>query len=1223
MFLDLLKFELKLHTRQVGFWIVIAIMFGFGLLVMSTDIITMSASGGERIKANGAATIALQVSVLSMISIFFGAIFVVSGTMRDQVYKTLEIIHSTQVSTRNLMLSRMLGVYFATFLCLFAVVVGLFTGQFVPWVDKESLGPVHIVYFLQPTLVFLVVNTLFISGFYTIIAATTRNRALVYVSAVGLFIVYTMGGLLAGEDAPDMLTSLIDPFGANALALTAEFWPPAEQNTRMAPIGGLVGINRAFWGILGIVLYFAVFSLFKRGLLSGKTKKNRDEDDVQTGRIILSPASVQSGFSASFSVFWLRFKYEFLTTVKSVPFIILSLITLALFAMVVYSGAIIAERPPLPTSRQIGGMILGSLALPATIIIVFFSGEIIWRDKTAKITEILDASAVSNWPLMAAKWCALLAVVVALFVLAIVSGMIVQLALGDIPIIPSTYFKMAFIGMMPRLLFICLLVLFIQNFMPNRVAGMLGAGALVIFFFIIVPMLPFTHPLMSYGRMSAGSLSEMNGYSDLTDFKWFGAYWSALGVFFVVVSILLWRRGLQTSLGARLKSMGKNLNIPLVVTSVASLIAFASIGMHIYKAYNIDGNFQTRKERELLTVEWENTMGDLYKQSLPKIRTVDVDVNFSPSERTAVVTGKYTIENTTGKPLTDIYINMVAPAHRMRKPEYADSVEIDGAVHVTQGGNIKDVERFGYRIYRFNPALASGAITQMRFTSYMPAPSLSTSGRIERNGTFVNNTQIMPQIGVDDRRMRNPDKRRKYGLDEFEKLPDRTNLKAREINFLSGSADYVNFKAKMCTDIGQIAIAPGKMLREYEENGKACRDYETIQPIANFVSFLSADFTVKRDIWKNPNGDDVPLAIYHHDIHDYNVDLMIQAMKDSLDMYTTTFGPYRYAQLRIMEFPYGSFAQSFAGTIPYSERIGFVMETGDPDKVDDIDFATYVTMHEIGHQWFGHQIVPGVTKGFNVLSEGLTENAALLAYKKKFGWQKTLKLVERRSIQQYLMFRSTDKKAEPPLSKAEGQQYLDYNKSSWVFWGLQNYLGDDVLQSSIKGFLDEFGSKGPLYPTTIQLVEALRAGAPEKYQGLITDYWERITFWSLSIGTELSVVENSENSENSFTVTVNVKTDKLIADEKDGKETSVSKIDGENLSEWVDIAFYKEAPKKTHYGDWIMIKRIHITQADTTLTFDINTRPTHVMVDPKRLLIERNVKDNVREFSKKLASAKE
>ena len=63
MLKKLIGFEIKLHTRQIGFWVTVVIMFLLGLLVMTTDIITISSNTGERIKANGAIALALQISI--------------------------------------------------------------------------------------------------------------------------------------------------------------------------------------------------------------------------------------------------------------------------------------------------------------------------------------------------------------------------------------------------------------------------------------------------------------------------------------------------------------------------------------------------------------------------------------------------------------------------------------------------------------------------------------------------------------------------------------------------------------------------------------------------------------------------------------------------------------------------------------------------------------------------------------------------------------------------------------------------------------------------------------------------------------------------------------------------------------------------------------------------------------------------------------------------------
>ncbi len=1204
MLSKLIGFEIKFHTRQVGFWITIVIMFLIGALVMSTDAISISSSAGEKVKANGAITLALQVSVLSLASIFFGAIFVVSGVMRDSVYKTLEIVHATPVTTRDMTLSRMIGVYIATFLCIFGAVLGLFAGQFAPWIDKETLGPINPLYFLQPSLVYIAINTLLISGLFTAVAAITRNRSLVYVSAVALFIFYTISGFFVGQDASDLVTSLADPFGSNALAITTEFWPAAEQNTRMSPLTGYIGLNRLVWGGVGIALLFASFGLFRRGLASGKVKNHKVEDQTSTGRIVLHPVKPRQ---APLGAFLTRLRYEYVTTVKSIPFIILTLLAVALFGLTVYVQMEFLPSPSLPTSLQMIQTVIGSLAIPLLIIMVFFSGEIIWRDNTSGMTEILDASPVKNWPLMASKWVALILITITIMVIGIAFGMAAQIAIGDVPVNLAAYLKFTFMSFAPRIILFSILALFIQNFMPNRVLGMLASGALVIFFFFIIGSLPFSHPLMEYGDMSSGRLSEINGFASLIRFKWFGLYWGSLAALFAVLSIWLWRRGLQSSLQSRLKTVGKRLNAPSALLATLFLFSFVGSGFVIYQAYK-NNNFRTQKQGELRQVAWEKLLGDQLNIPQPKIRSVNVDITINPSDKTAVFKGEYIVENTTDAALKDIYINMP-----VQKKEDNRRLELDGANQVTDRENIDEINNYGTRIYRFEPPLAPGSKTRMRFETFIRASTLGDEQPILHNGTFVNNFASMPQIGVQDNRLTNPDKRRKYDLPKLEKRADRTDETARQRHFISPSSDYVDFKAKICTDKGQIPIAPGKMVREYEENGKACRDYQAINPILNFVSFLSADYTVKRDVWENPNGRDIPLAIYYHQPHNYNIELMIKAMKVSLSTYTKTYGPYQYNQIRILEFPYGGFAQSFAGTIPFSERIGFVMDPGNPEDNESLDLATYVVMHEIGHQWFAHQIVPANTKGFNVLSEGLTENTAMTAYEEALGWQKARRVLEVRAIQAYLTSRTADRDTEPPLALAEQQQYLDYNKASWVFWGLKHYMGKDKMQGAIRGFLQEFGSKGPPYPTTKELVDALRAAAGPQWQGLITDYWDRITFWDLEYDGDVTIKPNATGG---YTVSLTAKVDKKIAAEDDGKETSVTEIEGEKLDEWVEIGFYTKDPKETLGDQWIKLERVHITGSSTDLSFDLDERPAFVLLDPRRLLIERNVKDNVKSLPK-------
>ncbi|MEE9272543.1 MAG: ABC transporter permease subunit [Robiginitomaculum sp.] len=1212
MFGKLLKFELKFHIKSVGFWITFAILFILGLVVMSVDSFTVGPMTGERIKANGSVILANQAAIFSISMIFFAAIFVVGGLMRDQTHKCVEIIHSTPVSSLNLIVSRMVGVFLATFLCVSAVQLGLFAGQFMPWMDKESLGSINLVYFLLPMLLFSAINALMVSSLFAFIAATTRSRALVYVSAVGMLVLYVGVLMFSGKTDSDLIVSLVDPLGIAALGSTTELWPAFEQNNRLMPIMGYVGMNRLLWGGVGLLLYALTAIFFVRGLSSRKVKSLSEDDETEQLPIKLVPVALDHSFGAKFRGFLTRTKFEYLTTVKSIPFAVLTLITVALFMIAILSNLVMGASSTLPTSTEMINTVLGSLGLPMMIIIVFFGGDFIWRDKAAGMMEIIDSTPVKNISLMAAKWVSMMAIVLSLLCVGIIVGMITQMLLGDIPVNISTYLKSAFISFAPGFMLYAALAMFIQNFMPNRVTGMIGAGVIMMFFLIGIRMLPFYHPLMGYGHVPAGRLSEMAGFISLTRFKWFGLYWGLFAALMAVASVWLWRRGTQSTLRARLKGLGQRLSVPSVGLASLLLAGFVGTGGYIYKAYNIDEEYLTSKQEEKQMVRWEKSYGALIKLDVPKIRSVEVDIDFTPSERILHVKGHYEIENTTGKPLTDLYIHIPSI-----EDEYIKGLSLEGAKRIKPKGEdgAETLEDFGTRLYRFSPPLELGSRIGLNFEFAFPKPKLGRGSPVTKNGTFVSNKKIMPTFGVADNRLHNPDKRRKYGLPEREKMPERTDRKARRFNFFDKASDYVNFKASVCTEKGQIPIAPGALIRTYDKDGKVCRSYQAVRPIANFFSFLSADYAVKDDVWKNPNGKNVPLEIYYHKTHDYNIDLMIEGMKDSLSTYTEVFGPYQYNQLRIMEFPYANFAQSFAGTIPFSENIGFVQEAGDPDDIKKTDLATFVTMHEIAHQWFGHQFMPARTKGFNVLSEGLTQNAAMTAYERKLGWKKARRLLQQNDIDgsegSYLTGRIFDSDDEPPLAKAERQSYLTYAKASWVFWGLKQYMGEEKMQGAIRGFLEEYGSKGPLYPTTKELVEALRAAAPENMQGLITDYWDRIVFWELGLDDDVAIRENSSGG---YRVSFTARVDKKIASEKTSKETSISEIDGEELSEWVEVGFYKEDPKDTLGGDWMALERVLITKGETKLSFDLEEKPAYVLLDPRRLLIEREVTDNAKKI---------
>ena len=1199
---DLLGFELSLQMRGVGFWLALVLLALFGWSTTSFEWFTVAGDSGERFKADSPFQLTFLALLAGLTAILFAGVFVVNGVLRDEAHKSTEVIHATPVTTPAMQGARLVGAVMATALATGAVLLGAFAGRFMPWTDTAALsdigaiGGTYWLGYLHALVFGIGVNALLLTSLFALIAGISRSRMAVYVGAVVVFLLYTVASSLTSEDIPRFVRAMADPLGGTALSLDTEFWSPSEQNRLLPPLSGWYGLNRLIYFLVSVGMLVAAFALSKRGIVARRrgvlSKMFPSRADASTGPapelrpVNTSPTGLQS--------FWTRVRYEYAQTVRSVPFLILGLVMVGLSGLVLWltTSDFQAERS-LPTNDIIAEAALGGALIPLLLILIFFSGDVIWRERAAGIHELVDSTRVGNLPVMAAKWVSMILVLATLLLAVMVMGMVMQTVLGDVPVELSTHLANAATPL-PRLVILSVFVMFLQNFLPGRMVGMITAGAAVAAVVVVLPLLPFYHPLMNFGGISLGDFSEMAGFASLGSARWTAVYWGGLALVFAVLSMWLWRRGTETKLASRLGGLRERVRPVGGVLAVLGLAAFVGGGIGIGQAYSA-ASYRTSAEREQLQADYELRFADAFAREFPKIRDVDVDVTFRPSQETASVSGSYRVENSTGAPLEELYVTF-------------DELDLkrDGAVEITvEGARLESdaqLEDFGMRRAVFATPVPEGAMFSVDFGIEIVEPTLADGSPVSLNGTFINNSRLFPTLGLRDSRLRNPDKRRKYGLPELPLKPEQTDRRAREYNFFEPTSDRVGFRASFCTEEGQIPVAPGDVVRESSENGMFCRDFQASEPITNFFAFTSGEYAVAEDTYRREDGSEVELTIYHDPQHDYNVELMLDAMDVGLRVHEREFGRYPFGHLRIIEFPYGGFAQSFPGTVPFSENIGFVRDPGDREDQTTTDFATYVTQHEIGHQWFGHKLLPADVRGFNILSETLSEHSARLAYQESYSPERARLLHERRNIRGYLQMRAMDASKEPALQNAEGQSYLFYNKGAWAMWGLSGYLGDEAVNDAVREVLAEYGWKAAPYATSLDLVEALERQAGPDYAGLVRDYWQRITFWELD-AKDVEVASGRV----SFTLQL----DKRVASEEDGKEISVTEMDGEALDEWVEVAFYGAEPADGGWYDWLAVERARVNAAEARLEFALPDGATHMALDPQRLLIEKDFADNV------------
>jgi len=328
---------------------------------------------------------------------------------------------------------------------------------------------------------------------------------------------------------------------------------------------------------------------------------------------------------------------------------------------------------------------------------------------------------------------------------------------------------------------------------------------------------------------------------------------------------------------------------------------------------------------------------------------------------------------------------------------------------------------------------------------------------------------------------------------------------------------------------------------------------------------------------------------------------MIQGAKDALDYYDANYTPYQFHQLRILEFPnYSSFAQSFANTIPFSESIGFIADLRDTSK---IDYVYYVTAHEVAHQWWAHQVIGANMQGSTMLSESLAQYSALMVMKQKYGATQMRKFLKY-ELDAYLAGRGTEKVAEEPLAKVENQQYIHYRKGSLVFYALQDYVGEAVLNKMLKQFLIDKGFQLPPYTTSKEFMDALGRAVDPKWKPLLDDL-----FWNITLfDNRITDATANKLPDGQYQVTMKVHAGKVYVDGT-GKETDAPPDTP------IEIGVFAAPAHAGLDGKPLYLQKRMLPNGDSTITVTVDGKPYNAGIDPYNELIDRVSTDNRRPVS--------
>lgn len=1216
MFFTLVGQEVAHRLRQFSTHVYAFIFFAVSFVLMNalggafSDANVVIGGMGPNTHANSPYALAVVTLFLTLLGLILTAPFMGQSVYRDYQSGIDPLIFTTPISKAKYLGSRFLGAVLVHLYLYAGLTGGLLLGTVVPWVDPGQFGSFSLAAYLWPYFVYVLPNLVWVGGLFVALPALTRRMLPNYIGGVLLFMGYNIAAVLVGGDAlqNSRIASVIDPFGLISTQQLTRYWTTAEQNAQLIPLEGMVLVNRLLWLGVGLALIVGLYARFRFTHRSSGTTHSDDEvDDAPAALAEVAPTSLihavelptarlSGNWTTRISQFGSIVRRSFLYVVRDVYFYAIVAASILFLTVAAAQSGQMFGTPVQPVTYQVLDQLSSQFTLFMVILITFYAGQLVWRERDVHMQQVHDALPLPSSLTLAAKGVGLGLVCAALMLVVLITGIGTQLSYGFTDIRLDLYIAELYGVQLIDYLLYTVLALTVQAVVNHKYLG----HFLVVGFFVALlfsGQLGLEHNLWQYGSDPGMPYSDMNGYGHFpVGFLWHKLLWAAVAVLMAVGARLAWVRGEDTTLAFRWAKARRRFSPALLGTAGGALAVALGAGAGIYLNTTVWNTFRTSDEQTALQAEYETTYERYSAMPQPRIDAVDLDVDLYPNRRDARLAGTYTLVNDRDAPVDTVFV------------ETPPDLSVNELAFGRDAETIQHDDTHGVRLIRLATPLAPGDTTTLTFDTWQRNEGFTNDGgqtAVVYNGTFLN-SGVLPHFGYDEgTELSDRSQREAHGLEDEPRMQPRSDTTARMRPYVSRDATWLDYTATVSTTAEQTPLAPGTRDSVWTDDGRRHVRFETTAPTLGFFSFLSAEYDTQTDTWTPPadslnGGTPVDLELHHDPAHTYNLDRMTEAMKQSLTYFTRHFGPYQNDEVRIAEFPrYDTFAQSFLGTIPYSESIGFIARV-DPET--DIDYPYYVTAHEVAHQWWAHQIVSGPVWGATMLVESLAQYSALMVMEETYGRDAMKRFLEY-ELDEYLSGRSMESREERPLMDvAQGQQYIHYRKGSLVLYALKEYLGEQTVNRVLRSFLEDHRYESPPFTTSEALVERFEAAAPDDMEGFVGDLFRTITLYD----NRAVDATYTETDDGRYRVDLTVQAQKQQADSIGASPAEVP------MTLPVEIGVFAESADVDAEEQRTLYRKMHsLTDGEQTLTVTVDEEPARAGVDPFTLLIDRETEDNL------------
>jgi len=1084
MFKEIFGFEIRYRLRRPAVYI----YFFLVLIFSAINFAKGAVPAGEKEWIDSPVVLAQFSAVMSIFLMVASASIMGMAIYRDLEYGTKEYYLSYPITRPGYFWGRFLGSFLFVAAIGAATMIGAWLGTRLGpafgWQPRDRYGNAQLTKYLYPYLTLTLPSLFFTSSFFFGLVSAFRNVKVIYSSGTLLFLGYMISSFFLHNSHNQFVIYLSDPFNFNGLRAEVAAWSPDQHNHSLIRMQGLLLQNRILWSAialagLAITWFRFSFERFFSGRQQRRTARPLEPTRTQPPR---HPYINLKGSRYNQKSLFNLTRIELLNIVRdSYLWIILSGGLVFMF-FIFWMGPGRYGVPDYPRTTFFMGVFMETFPFFLFLIIVFYTGETVHREKHTRYNLINDTLPPPTWVFNTAKLLSLLALAIGLALVPMLIGVSVQLLKGYPYLNLTQYASSELVAIMPKLMATVLFCYAIDIAIDNKFAAHGVAITIWTILFALTTLNYFDYHLLLYSYTPQFWATDIDGIGHMArPVLWYQAYWTTAGLLLVLIGSLFYARGTRTALREKTFLARQRLRGWTSAGIIVATLLFLTIGGYIYYNVSYINEYLTSWEKEERAALTERQLRPYADIPQPKTTHISMQLDLYPDIQQETTKALVTLANKTSSTIDSLLVDGDGLDFEVyydgtKRPYTCPLYFPRGRFSIFRPHQ----EASDYRWYRLDNPLNPGDTIQLEVRSTLAHKGFENSlfnANTLHNLIFTGGN--LPGLGYDkgDEIGRN-DTRREHGLpkkDPNELTHDNPNL--------------ITFDITVSTSSEQVALAPGHLEKEWTANNRHYYHYTQNNP-GLYLPFgiLSARYATSTSTVTLPDGRPLEVSIFYQPMNNLNLAHFQAALKDGLDYYSRSFGPYPFPRLTLMETPvYGPFSIAMQGEIGLIENIsGWNADLSGNNKVD---YAYYNTAVVLAEQWWGQQLAPDNAKSSPVITKGLAVYSALQLmrqYRGKDAISPFLDDLQR----QYGWGHRTDFDGEHDLLHAN-QPHLWNAKTPLVLYNLAEYIGADSINAALRDFLQQWKFRRDIpYADVADLYSFLKEHIPRSEMPYLKNAWE-------------------------------------------------------------------------------------------------------------------------------------